>query len=123
MDAAGHFGRFRLPEVFGGYGKDEFPIPVRYPVACHPQAWAAGSVPFMIESLLGLVPNAFERRLQIVRPILPRSIDCLELRGLRVGRSKVDIRFDRDEDRVATHVVKVEGELDVEVSQALPKAA
>ena len=68
VDAAKHFEHFRLPEVFAGFSRKESAIPVRYPVACHPQAWAAGSVPFMIESLLGLVPKAFENRLQIVRP-------------------------------------------------------
>ena len=85
VEASKHFERRRLPEVFAGFSKEEFPIPVRYPVACHPQAWAAGSVPFMLESLLGLVPNAFENRLQILRPVLPQFVDSLELRRLRVG--------------------------------------
>lgn len=123
VDAASHFERHRLPEVFAGYSKEQFPIPARYPVACHPQAWAAGSVPFMVETLLGLIPNAFEGRLQVVRPVLPHSTDQVELHGLRVGKSSVDLRFERNVDGITTHVIKVEGNLDVEVSNALPKAA
>ncbi len=117
VQAAKHFEHFRLPEVFAGFSRREFPIPVRYPIACHPQAWAASSVPFMIESLLGLVPKAFENGLQIVRPVLPDFISQLELKSLRVGKSSVDLKFERKADGlVHTHVVKVEGRLEVEVS-------
>ena len=124
VHAAKHFEHFRLPEVFAGFSRREFPIPVRYPIACHPQAWAAGSVPFMVESLLGLVPKAFENRLQIVRPALPDFINQLELKRLRVGKSSVDLKFERNADgSVHTHVVQVQGRLEVEVSGGANLAA
>lgn len=124
VHAAKHFEHFRLPEVFAGFSRKESAIPVRYPIACHPQAWAAGSVPFMIESLLGLVPNAFENRLQIVRPALPDFIDQLELKRLRVGRSSVDLKFERNADgSIHTRVGKVRGKLEVELSGRLNLAA
>ncbi len=124
VDAAKHFEHFRLPEVFAGFSRKESAIPVRYPIACHPQAWAAGSVPFMIESLLGLVPKAFENQLQIVRPTLPDFIDRLELKRLRVGKSSVDLKFERKEDgSVDTHVVQVRGGLGVEVGGGQKLAA
>ena len=117
VDASKHFRRRRLPEVFAGFSVEEFPTPVRYPVACHPQAWAAGSVPFMLASLLGLAPNAFENCLGVVRPVLPDFIQSLELRRLRVGKSTVDLRFHRSLDgNLATEVMKVHGNLNVEVS-------
>ena len=116
VHASEHFEHFRLPEVFAGFSRKEFHIPVRYPVACHPQAWAAGSVPFMIESLLGLVPRAFENRLEIVRPVLPPLVDHLELKGLRVGKASVDVRFERRSDGLAdTHILGTHGRLDVDV--------
>jgi len=119
VDASKHFKKRRLPEVFAGFSRDEFPIPVRYPVACHPQAWAAGSVPSMLQSLLGLVPSAFENRLQVLRPVLPKFVQGLELRRLRVGKATVDLRFTRDSDgNLATDVMKVRGNLNVEVSSA-----
>ncbi len=115
--ASEHFEHFRLPEVFAGFSRKQFPIPVRYPVACHPQAWAAGSVPFLIESLLGLVPRGFEGRLEIVRPVLPSLVNHLELKRLQVGKGSADIRFERRPDGlVDTHVMRVHGRLEVEVS-------
>ena len=117
LKAAMHFAHYRLPEVFAGYSKEEFPTPVRYPVACHPQAWASGAVPFMVESLLGLVPSAFDKKLQIVRPVLPKAVRHLELKGLRVGESTIDLRFDRNADSIiVADVTGVRGELKVEIS-------
>lgn len=46
LDAARHFEHERLPELFAGFTRAEYGVPVRYPVACHPQAWAAASVPY-----------------------------------------------------------------------------
>jgi glycogen debranching enzyme len=37
-DAAGQYPRYRLPELFGGYQREEYNVPTRYPVACSPQA-------------------------------------------------------------------------------------
>jgi glycogen debranching enzyme len=114
--ASMHFPMRRLPELFAGFRRADYGVPVRYPVACHPQAWAAASVPFMLERLLGLSPDAFARRLRVVRPTLPASVGSLELRGLRVGSATVDLAFQRQNDgRAAVRVLRSEGQLDVDV--------
>ena len=41
-DAAGHFGN-SLPELFGGFSRSDFPVPVKYHHAGSPQAWAAAA--------------------------------------------------------------------------------
>ncbi|MDR6557681.1 glycogen debranching enzyme [Arthrobacter pascens] len=41
-DAADHFGN-ALPELFGGFARAEFPMPVEYHHAGSPQAWAAAA--------------------------------------------------------------------------------
>jgi glycogen debranching enzyme len=116
VEASTHFPLHRLPELFAGFRRSEYGIPVRYPVACHPQAWAAASVPFMLERLLGLTPEAFENRLRVVRPILPPSTQLVELRGLRVGSARVDLHFTRQPDGHAdVEVLKTEGDVEVEV--------
>jgi glycogen debranching enzyme len=120
VEAAMHFAHYRLPELFAGFPRRDYGVPVRYPVACHPQAWAAGSVPYFVEVLLGLVPEAFERRLRIVRPLLPDFIDRLEVRGLCVGRARADLKFERISDGVAVKVLKVEGVLDVIIEPEAP---
>ncbi|ALA59081.1 glycogen debranching N-terminal domain-containing protein [Nitrospira moscoviensis] len=118
VDAAREFEDFRLPELFTGFGREEYGVPVRYPVACHPQAWAAGSVPFMIETLLGLEPEALEHRLRVVRPFLPDFIGRLDLRHLQVGKGAADLRFSRKADgRVDVEVLNIAGTLTVEVEK------
>ena len=96
QDAAGSLRGHRLPELYAGFerGPDEH-HPVRYPVACSPQAWAAAAMPYAIVSLLGLQPDALEHRLRIVDPRLPAHMDRLLLERVRVGQSLVDLRFMR----------------------------
>jgi glycogen debranching enzyme len=96
FEAAIDFPGHRLPELFAGYARDEFEAPVPYPVACHPQAWAAGAMPSMLASMLGLEPAGFEDRLTVRRPRLPSWLPNVELRSLRVGVGRADLRFERD---------------------------
>ena len=42
-EASLHFESDRLPELFRGFPYQDYEVPVRYPVACHPQAWAAAA--------------------------------------------------------------------------------
>jgi len=117
VEAAADFAHQRLPECFAGLERSTFGVPVRYPVACHPQAWAAGSVPHLLAVTLGLQPDGFERRLRIVRPQLPSFVDRLEIRGLPVAEARVDLEFRRSRDGVAASVTHVEGELEVEIDR------
>jgi glycogen debranching enzyme len=113
--AAFHFRDHQLPEVFCGFSRKEYRVPVSYPVACHPQAWAAGAMPYLLETLLGLQPEAFEQRLRIVRPILPDFLDHVKLLGLRVGRATVDLNFQRGPNGIRVEVMAGEGRLKVDV--------
>jgi len=116
VEAAMYFGDYRLPELFAGFRRDEYGAPVRYPVACHPQAWAAGAVPYLIETLLGLVPEAFRHRLRIVRPVLPDLIYYTEVHGLRVGGARADLRLERTSGGdIDAKVLKVDGRLEVTI--------
>ncbi len=118
VEAAMDFDQYRLPELFAGYPREEYGIPVRYPVACRPQAWAAGSVPFLLSTVLGLVPEAFERRLRIVRPWMPAPTYYIELRSLRVGDARVDLRFERTPAGTSVRTLRIEGSLDIVVEGA-----
>jgi glycogen debranching enzyme len=119
LEAALDFEYQRLPECFAGYARAEYGMPVRYPVACHPQAWAAAATPYLLETSLGLNPNAFERRLRVVDPRLPAFVGDVELKGVKVGDGRGHLKFVRNEDgRVRVDVVSVDGELDVEVQAA-----
>ena len=115
MQAASKFDHFRLPEVFAGYDRQFASKPVKYPVACNPQAWAAGSIPHMLAAVLGLQPVAFERRLAIRRPCLPDWLNWVNLRKLRVGQAEVDLRYERSEGGTLVEVTRKHGDLEVRV--------
>ena len=113
IDAAQHFEGYRLPELFGGFARQNNNPPARYPIACQPQAWAAGAIPYMVTSILGLEPEAFEARLKIVRPMLPENVDRLEIYDLRVGTASVDLLFERGDEGVTARVQEKRGNLEV----------
>jgi glycogen debranching enzyme len=117
LEAAVHFDAHRLPELFGGFCPDDYGVPVSYPVACQPQAWAAGAVPYLVMAILGLEPDAFSKRLAIVRPTLPENVHRAEIQGLRIGAAHVDLVFERRIEGVEVRVNSVDGELEVEVRQ------
>lgn len=99
-----------------GFDRKSYDVPVRYPVACHPQAWAAGAVPYLLQAVLGLTPEGFEHRLRIRHPVLPEFVRWLELHRLRVGHAHADLRFERAQNgTVHVTVVNIDGDLDVVV--------
>lgn len=118
LEAAMEFEDYRLPELFTGFARKDYGAPVRYPVACHPQAWAAGSFPFLVETALGLVPEGFDDRLRVIRPYLPECINDVIIRHLKVGRGAVDLRFMRKHDgSIEVQVMNVVGTLSVQIEQ------
>ena len=123
LEAASRFGDHRLPELFGGFPRSETESPVTYPVACRPQAWAAGSIPYLLVSALGLCPDGPARRLRVVRPVLPARLGRVELAGLRVAGGSVDLRFERSGGRVVLADARTVGDVEVvfepdEISEA-----
>src|SRR3954447_2770822 len=117
LEAAQRFPNDRLPECFAGFGRDRFEVPVRYPVACHPQAWAAGALPYLLTTILGLQPDAFARRLTVRSPRLPAGIEWVELRALPIAGGTADLRFDRTDTGAATvAIVGTSGGVTVDVS-------
>jgi len=114
LEAAMTFKDYQLPELFSGFSRAEYSVPVHYPVACHPQAWAAGSIPYLMSSFLGLEPMAFEHRLRIRQPILPDFVDRVWVRRLQVGSARVDLYYERTSDGgTKMDVLNVDGKLDV----------
>ena len=100
FQAATHFD-MRLPELFCGFGRAPGEPPVAYPVACIPQAWAAGSVFMLLQACLGLQIDAWGARVMLQSPRLPRGVDHLSLCGLALGDKLVDLTFTRQSDEAA----------------------
>ena len=118
VKAASHFRSYQMPELFSGFSDKDYDAPVAYPAANHPQAWAAGAIPYLMQVLLGLTPAAFEHQLLVRRPVLPEFVDEIEVQRLRVGEAEVDLRFERRPDHsVGVQVLKKHGRLDVIVTR------
>ena len=120
FDAAKAFPYYRLPELFGGMARSAHQSPVPYPVACRPQAWAAGAFPLMAQAMLGLCPDAPNGRLRIVRPVLPDWLRQVRVRGLRVGGGAVDLFYERRAGRTSVVIDGIRGPLEVEFTDEWP---
>jgi glycogen debranching enzyme len=87
----------RLPELFCGFPRAAGEAPVPYPVACLPQAWAAGSVFMLLQACLGISIDGACGKVEIRDPRLPIGIDHLVIHDLEVGAERMTLRFDREE--------------------------
>jgi glycogen debranching enzyme len=105
----------RLPELFCGFPRQAQQGPVPYPVACKPQAWAAGSVFLLLQAALGLHIDAWQRQVRFERIVLPSWLNELSFRGLRIGDTQVDLHIVRGRWSAAVEVVDKQGEVEVVV--------
>ncbi|HTV19718.1 MAG TPA: amylo-alpha-1,6-glucosidase [Polyangiaceae bacterium] len=105
FDAASFMDFQRLPELFCGFPRQPGQEPIRYPVACLPQAWASGASFSLLNAVLGVELDANSRRLTLRNPVLPAFIDWLEIRRLLVGTARVDVRLVRYPEDVGVTVL------------------
>ena len=115
LEATTNFRDSRLPELFCGFDRTTSPLPVPYPVACSPQAWAAGSLFHLVSSTLGMRPDSQEKTLELRRPSLPDWLPGLRIHNLRVGEALVDIAVGGSGSKVSVEVLRRSGEMDVVV--------
>ena len=89
LDAAEHFGH-RLPELFCGFSRQEFPAPVPYPTSCSPQAWAAGAPLLLVHTLLRFAPEIPTGQLWCA-PVVPERYLPMRVGGLSLAKSRVAV--------------------------------
>jgi len=113
LDMTAHQPYHRPPELFCGFARTPDRPPVRYPVACSPQAWATGSIFHLIQVMVNLVPDAPNNSLRIVNPTLLPTVHYLALRNLRIGQTWLDLEFEQSNGATACRVVQKRGNLRV----------
>lgn len=106
FDASMYFESHRLPELFCGFERRPYEAPTLYPVACSPQAWAAGAIFLCLQACLGLTVHSSEANVVFTDPVLPAFLDWVDIVGLRVGRATADLALTR---RLDQAVVGVKG--------------
>jgi glycogen debranching enzyme len=104
----------RLPELFCGFHKrPETGGPTLYPVACSPQAWAAGSVYMLLQACLGLSVRGPERQICFTRPSLPSNLTEVRIQNLRVGDATADFVIGRDGSTVTVKILRKTGNVEI----------
>ena len=115
FDAALEWDDARMPELFCGFPRATGLGPTRYPVACSPQAWAAGVPLQLLALMLGLEPDARHNRLSFVDPVLPPWLDWIEVRGMRLGPSTLDFTVSRGSHGAAVELLARQGDVEIGV--------
>jgi len=115
FDMASQQPYHRPPELFCGFDRVPNGSPVRYPVACTPQAWATGAMFQLLQVMVNLIPDAHNNRLRIVHPSLPETIQYLSLKNLKIGQTMLDLEFEQSNGATACRVVRKRGNLRVTI--------
>ena len=105
----------RLPELFCGFPRRPGQGPTSYPVACAPQAWAAASIPGLLQACLGISFEPDARALQFSHPVLPSFVTSLYLHDLPLGGSRVSVLLRRLHEELSVSVVDRAGQHDIRV--------
>jgi glycogen debranching enzyme len=113
FDAAIQADYLRLPELFCGFTRRTPNRPVSYPVACSPQAWAAGSPFLMLQAMLGISARAHENLLTVNKPHLPTWLNTVEVRNLSIGASRISLVFRREAEITSFSLLSREGDVRV----------
>ncbi|WP_370073986.1 amylo-alpha-1,6-glucosidase [Salipiger bermudensis] len=116
FSAATYIDLRRLPELFCGFPRRETQGPTFYPVACTPQAWAAGAPLLLLQACLGLRFDAEARQVIFEQPILPGFLGEVVLRNLRLDGGSVDVALRRSGTHVVADVLRRDGPVRVIVT-------
>ncbi|QBQ56163.1 amylo-alpha-1,6-glucosidase [Nitrosococcus wardiae] len=115
FDASIMMDLHHLPELFCGFDRQPSQGPTLYPVACLPQAWASGTVFYLLQACLGLTCSEEKPQLRFHHPRLPDYIQRLEITNLRFGNAVIDLTLRRHLHDVGVNVLRKEGDVEVAV--------
>ena len=112
--ASRHVELQRMPELFCGFHKrPDGSGPTLYPVACAPQAWAAGAVFLMVQACLGIKVSASKPEIRLTRPYLPPALNDLRVENLQVGDASADLFFRRQGEEVQMEISRRRGAIEI----------
>ncbi len=85
---AAKFSNYLLPEALSGYDRSFGRVPVPYPTACRPQAWATCAPMLFLRTMLGL--DARDGQL-VLDPHIPTEIGRIQLVGAEAFGRRWDV--------------------------------
>lgn len=106
FEASRFFELKRMPELFCGFRRRQGEGPTLYPVACHPQTWAATSVYYILQACLGLTFDIPNRRVIFNNPALPDFLRHVTVENFQVTDAIVDLTLNRHPNDVSFNVTR-----------------
>ncbi len=103
----------RLPELFCGFARRLGQKPTAYPVACAPQAWAAATLPALVQACLGLSFRPDTRTVRLDQSMLPPFLDDMTLHNLSLRGALLSLVVRRSGRHVSLATVECCGEVQV----------
>ena len=113
FDMSIHVELHRLPELICGFRRKPGEGPILYPVACAPQAWAAGTVFLLLQACLGMSFQGANREIRFTNPYLPEFLPALKIKNLRIGKLSADLELTRTESDVMINVIRKDDPLNI----------
>ncbi|NUQ29190.1 MAG: amylo-alpha-1,6-glucosidase [Acidobacteriaceae bacterium] len=113
LDMSLFVDQHRLPELICGFPRLPGKGPTLYPVACAPQAWAAGAVFMALQACLGLSIDARASKMRLHHTALPASLQRVEIHNLRVGAASLDLAFERYSESVGVNILRRAGNVEI----------
>ncbi|MEV1131766.1 glycogen debranching N-terminal domain-containing protein [Agromyces sp. NPDC049794] len=89
FEAASHYGG-RLPELFCGFDRTEYPEPVAYPASCSPQAWAAATPFSLLRTTLRFDPSVPTGDLWLA-PTSTNDLGDIHLRNMPFAGARISV--------------------------------
>ncbi len=83
----------RLPELFAGLDRREFPTVVGYPTSCSPQAWASASPLLLLRTLLRFDPWVPHGKIWL-DPVLPPDVKRLHVHRIPLAGQRITVRVE-----------------------------
>jgi glycogen debranching enzyme len=117
IDASLYFEYRRWPEVYTGVGKSLSGVLARQPDASRPQAWSAGSIFLLMQTVLGIAARPFSKQIDIT-PALPTFLKEVIVDNLSIAGSCLSLRLVRDHDAVLMEIKDNPNDLDILIHPA-----
>jgi glycogen debranching enzyme len=119
FSAAAYMEFRRLPELFCGFQRARSRGPTLYPVACSPQAWASAAPFTLLNATLGFEFDPQKGEIRLRNPYLPKFLDQVVLRNLRLDRSSLDVKIRRHRGDVSVEVLDSRGGIELSILHSL----
>lgn len=117
FDMTAHQPDKRPPELFCGFERQGNTPPVKYPVACSPQAWATGSIFQLLQMMLSPQPDVANNRL-VLNPVLPPFLQEVTITNLTMGKTTLDLWLKREGQTTICEIQQQRGDLEVRIQSA-----